>query len=1234
MPDEVKLSEEHRAQLDGIVMQMESNNEPQEAIQAVIEDFKQKYGAEASKKKEATGPLLSSAPLASANTGSLSEAGASAPSIDYLNGSNQTTPPPAKPSPESIDYLKGSNQVDLPQKAAPTPLPNQPVAEDQLRAATSPVETTAKDQTNFDPSANEEIYDSAIKSGLAQAGGMILKSPAMAYDILTATTNKVINEPLNALTGGRVGMMPSSHDIGKQIPEDYDLVGLVDAANKKHEENLSKQYDHEINEYLYGEHQDVKKGLNLLGYRIAQAVPVSVAIGLATMAGASPAQITAGGAVAFGGDKMSQINEAADEANLKLQSGQYAPEEKANLEQVANMPQFTRMTHAAAVGAMEGFFETFGVTKVAKYMKNAVKSAGKQLTKEETKKLAEQTFKEVYGPGMKKYLGAMFEEPLSEAATQFAENVLDWSTGMNPEGNFMKGVKDAALVGMGMGAPAATGGGALEFIITKANRDKAIKLSEQRKAFEEDLKSEDTSESTKAVISQKLHDINAQEADLAQSEKETISNLPPESKQQIAEIQKKAHELATAATDPNLSEESKEILAKDMEKLDGEVEKVIEAAPELQKKKEQEAKDKEQESADELEYLKHVEENIGLSEDEYARMQELEKKTSPPATAQAPAEQKPAGGAQEASPAAPGAEPVATTTDNSAAITELEKKIKDNKQLWFDEKISYPKYRATEDALKKQLQETVSPTESKEAPQAKRPEPAAPEAGDQQSKPAEAEAPQLAEPTKVVAPAKESGSSVEPTVEQQKPTEIKAPEKVVEKAKEPESAPIEKDVATSKPVKEKPKQELIDEEEQADSERKDDPAVVEQMDKDLAAMKQLSKKDLYDKKFAAMIERAWKAKNDKKISRPTYTAFRNAASDVLGGKQNYDKEELKVKVGEIFNNIKKKLLGEGYQKITLSSVSPITPKTVADLIDLAAALTKRGIEAGFAIHEAVQKALTSIKKHPVYKRLSKSGELDEAKFDEAVKENAVNPPKKKKKKKAPQNDQPAEITGEVRKKKTAERQEGSSFKDVVTEMSEDDKFYHSIKEKNVLPHINAILDEVEANNELESLAHAMLNDENPFHDKIKNVAEFMVGERLAVIAEKDGNEMQKSAMTKLAAKLWAHRNAAVNVSATQTAMENIIAQRLPVSKTGLTAYTEAAMSNVQDTHMTSQQQQDVKGFVNDHLAEIMEIEEVKKKLSESVVSEINKISEKTKGKEWNDTVTSDLNSMKINIDNC
>lgn len=1446
MPGEdIVLKEADRSKLDGIVQKMIANKESDDNIKFVVSDFKAKYGV---KKKEATtAPSLSNSPLASANMELSSEGGESVPSGGGIN------------------YLEGGNFETL-QAATPPQAPQQPSS--TLLAATTPLEV-AKDQINYDQKIQEELktnyYAEALMRGSAHLANSVLKTPAFLYDVASAVTNKVINEPINAVTGGALGYMPSSADIAQKLPADNPTAAVDQAV--EHSENAKRQiFDKEINQYFAD--GEWGKGFDALAVAVLETAPTTIALMMGNAAGLTTRQAVFGGGAVFGADKMSQIEK--DPEGKKLSP----------MQQVSN---------AAATGLFEGAFEQWGLTKLGLAAKEIFVKAGLPAAK----KVAEEGFKNVYAPLLKKYLGIGAEEVASEVATQFAENVVDKYGGYKPDLDLGTGLKDAALIALGSSGAMTTPVAAIDVMVTKANRKKAQDLADKKAKLEEDLLDEDVNDATKAVLVKKIRDINELEADLEKAERETLSNLTPESKQKINLLQEKANEMAGAAIDINIQEDTKAMLQKDLDGIDNEIDKVIEEDKVLQKQLEEKAKQEEIDAKDELEYLKSVEETIGLDEDEFTRMMDLQKQfpeeTLSPVSEEAAPDQTPAGGTQEGAVPAQGG----VQETNISPTAEIEKKIKENKDAWFDEKIDYVTYRKNQDDLRRQLEEIVQAPE--EAPVVEQPvetTTASVPSGAQQveqvtqqnidngkgdqaaagnrlfnepiqkikditekyfervfgkkrprfvgtkkfdrpraKKIAEAykamkhdpENPEvqkayaaLAKETvdqwndlsaelgieievddkepyrnsaemlddvkknnRVKILSTESGFGEGAITEKQRKenplladsgikdkngvpllfndvfravhdlighgelgnsfgpkgeenawnvhARLYSPEarramttetrgqnsfvnfsgvndkveglvdqarKLRKEGKEEEAQKIvdqiqkelsyaeqkigllpeeftefdENDIGDEDRLSEEERLEyespkpttngqktegdqkpqtqeagVLTPEKQVTSKaespvteseegQQEDPEALKRLETDIEAIKQMSKKDIVEKKFLAMVERAFKMKAEKKISRPTYTKFKHKAQDILGGKHNLDAEELKMKSTELINKIKNKLLGEGYKKVTLSTIVPITPKTVSDLLDLANALIHRGIDAGFSIAEATKKAMDAIKKHPVYKKLVASGELKEQEFNAAVSAAAVKP--KKKKKPAPKKDQPGDITGEVRKKKTVERQETSkTFKDVVDEMGQDEKFYHSIKESAVEPHIQGILDEVQNNGGLEDLAKEIIDGNNPFHDKIANVAAFFVGERLALIAEKEGNLMQKSAMNKLAAKLMVERNKSVNISATQTAMENIIAKRLPISVAGLTAYTSAAVSQIQNSALTPTQQGQVKQAVMD-INELLETEEAKKKIREAVEEEVNKIAENSKGKEWVDKLSKAMSGLKIDLKDC
>ena len=437
------------------------------------------------------------------------------------------------------------------------------------------------------------------------------------------------------------------------------------------------------------------------------------------------------------------------------------------------------------------------------------------------------------------------------------------------------------------------------------------------------------------------------------------------------------------------------------------------------------------------------------------------------------------------------------------------------------------------------------------------------------------------------------------------------------------------------------KNELIDEEELTaeaeDAAKSEDPATLDKMELDLAALKQAGKdktkkerEELVDKKFIAMIERTWKAKEAGKIKKTTYTAFRNKVVEVVGAKFNLDKEELKFKVTQAFEKLKKKLLGEGYDKILLSSPGPVTPKTIADLLDTTNKLVNRSIDAGFTIAEALAKALKAIKAFPAYKRLLKDGGLVEKDFEKVINDAFV----EKKPKEVVDKTQPEEISGEKKVKKTAKRlSESEEFKAVVDNMETDEQFYQSVKTKEASKFIDDTVAEFEKAGTLEMLAKETIDGKSPFHPKIQNLADFKIADRLRVLAQKEGNEMQKSILNKLAAKVMQKRNRNTNVAATQTALEAEVAKMLPLSEEGLRDYTAATMSQTQDTFLSDKQKGNVKEATKD-INEILASEEGQKAIRNAVAAETERVYAATKGKEASEKLNKAMDDLKIDLTDC
>src|ERR1035437_99700 len=62
MDTQTQLDDTSRTKLDGIVQQMTANNEPDANIQAVVNDFKQKYGGQTSSQNGTVSPYFPASP--------------------------------------------------------------------------------------------------------------------------------------------------------------------------------------------------------------------------------------------------------------------------------------------------------------------------------------------------------------------------------------------------------------------------------------------------------------------------------------------------------------------------------------------------------------------------------------------------------------------------------------------------------------------------------------------------------------------------------------------------------------------------------------------------------------------------------------------------------------------------------------------------------------------------------------------------------------------------------------------------------------------------------------------------------------------------------------------------------------------------------------------------------------------------------------------------------------------
>lgn len=1089
-----------------------------------------------------------------------------------------------------------------------TPQVDQGALNTPLKSAATTQETTAKDQANYNPELQKKLkkgdLTEAVLRGTGALGAGLARTPAFLYDVGSSISHAF----------GLPGMTSAEVAEKFNLPDNQLALQLEDAVKNSYAD-VEKKYDKSITDYF--SNGEYEKGFDKLSIAVAEAVPVTIGLVLSKGAGASAFGSTVIGGAVFGAEKKAELDKEHPE-----------------------MSNDKKTVIAAANGLAEGLFEQFGVTKLGGVVKDVLLKEGKDAAI----KIAKEGFLKTYSKIATRYLGTTAEEGLSEAATQFAQNAIDKYSGVSPDLDLTKGVSDAFIVGIGSGTAYSAPVSALEVAKTSASRKKAKDLTEQKATLENDIQSPDITDEAKSSISNKIKDINEQEAEIATKEKKNYESLPDEQKQEVSDVVEKNNKTEQSLQDPNISDQTREILEKDIEANNKKVDSIYE---ESKNKNQQDQEQQKQDHADEVEYLKGLKDSIGLNEEESSRLSELENKTK----TGTPKEQPP-------------------TTEKSAAIKDIEQKIVDNKKKFHNDEQDYIDYRHINDTLNSELEEARKPEPKidevkaeidKAFDEGKITEEQKTELSSEEQAPvAEEKLSKDVTSNEDITPKTEQNATQERNVEQSdivqhkegdisgqttetsdsnsaeqngkvQEKELKTKKTETNGKKTSETEQTDETIATGENSKAKDKsvlkEEIVDQEELADSQRVEDPATLKKMDDDLTVMKSFDNKELLQKKFVGMVERAWKAKESGKIKKTSYTAFRNKANDILGGKLNLDKEELKFKSTAIFEGIKNKLLGEGYTKVLLSSPGPVTPKTVADLIDLTNKLVHRGIDAGFAISEAASKAIAAIKKHPTYKKLLKNGEIVEKDFEDVINKTVV----EKNTEVTKIEDQP--IFGEEKVKKTAKRlSESEDFKDVVDNMEKDESFYQSINIKKASKFIDETLDQFEKSNSLEELAKESLKDNSPFHVKIQNLADFKLADRLRSLAQKEGGEMQKNGLNKLAADIMINRNHNTNIAATQTALEVEVAKMLPLSEEGLHDYTEATMSQVQNTYLTEAQKKDIRNYTNDINA-LIESTEGQKAIREAVESEIDRMAEKTKGKEWVNKVNT-LDELKIDLLDC
>lgn len=379
-----------------------------------------------------------------------------------------------------------------------------------------------QDETSF---VMEKIE--SVKRGSERLGQMIANTPSFLYDIAAYPQNKIAE-----LTGLNIGTSAKEFAQNYNLPEN-EVANYYKKAADESQSKIAAKYDKGVTEYFFGANPDYKKGFGLLTNQIAESLPITLSLMMGNAAGLSATASTFGGGVVFGAGKKEELEQANP-----------------------NMPQSIQVENALGNGLMEGLFEQYGLTKLGSLGAKLIKEKGK----DEAKKIITEGFKETYLPILKKYLGIGAEESAGEAATQFAQNVIDKYSGQKPDLNLADGVADAAMVGIGSSVAFSTPTAAAEILSVSKDRKKAKEILGKKIKVEEQIANPNTTPEAKQALVEVAKDLTSESSNIFNKAKIELQNIPEEEMFQLKEMSAKIEQLDNASQDATLDPELKKDL--------------------------------------------------------------------------------------------------------------------------------------------------------------------------------------------------------------------------------------------------------------------------------------------------------------------------------------------------------------------------------------------------------------------------------------------------------------------------------------------------------------------------------------------------------------------------------------------------------------------------------------------------------------------------------------------------
>jgi hypothetical protein len=393
-----------------------------------------------------------------------------------------------------------------------------------------------------DESIASDLYNS-FKAGSEALGASLANTPSFLYDVFALPQNLIAK-----YTGLNVGASADQFAKDYNIPKNEVAAAYIEAA-KQTKAKIDEKYDKSITEYISD--GDYGKATKMVFNSVAESLPITLSLMAGNYGGVTPLASTMGGSVVFGAEKKQQL----DQEN-------------------PNLDEATKTSNALSTGLFEGIFENFGLTKLGGIAKEVFAKQGKEAAQD----IAKQSFREVYAPLVKKYVGVGAGESISEMETQFANNVVDKYSGVKPDLDLRDGVIEAGLIGLAssgsMSAPVA----AVDVFTTKQARAKAKENAAKIQSIEADISNPLVSDEVKETLSNEIGVINTEMADLKEAENELVKNVPIEKREAVAQNWRKIDALEESL--PNLSDDAKKAVEAKIIELENENNLIL-ATPEV-----------------------------------------------------------------------------------------------------------------------------------------------------------------------------------------------------------------------------------------------------------------------------------------------------------------------------------------------------------------------------------------------------------------------------------------------------------------------------------------------------------------------------------------------------------------------------------------------------------------------------------------------------------------------------